>query len=200
MGWQEYVGYVGSFLMFSTFWMKTMIPLRLVGIAANCAIGTYAATKDLYPMVAMHVLMLPVNVYRLEQMRALLLRVSNVTEGRFQPDALLPFMSRERHSDGSVLFARGDESDKLYLIREGEVRLKELGYVLSPGELLGEIGILSDSNRRTATAICDGEVVLYSITRDDVTQLFFQNPEFGYFLMRLVTDRLLQNQSAAEQA
>ena len=196
MEWQEYVGYVGSFLMFSTFWMKTMIPLRLAGIAANCAMIVYAAAVGLYPMVAMQMLMLPVNIFRLVQMRGLLLRVSQASDGSFRPDALLPFMDKESHADGDVLFAKGDSSHKLYLIREGHVRLKELDHVLEPGEMLGEIGILSDTNRRTATAVCEGEVQLLSITREDVTQLFFQNPEFGFFLMRLVTDRLLANQSA----
>lgn len=194
MEWQEYVGYVGSFLMFSTFWMKTMIPLRLAGIAANCAMIVYAAAVGLYPMVAMQVLMLPVNIYRLVQMRGLLLRVSQATDGSFQPDALLPFMDKERHADGDVLFRKGDDSHKLYLIRKGDVRLEELDRVLEPGEMLGEIGILSNTNRRTGTAICEGDVELLSITREDVTQLFFQNPEFGFFLMRLVTERLLSNQ------
>ncbi len=198
MEWQEYVGYVGSFLMFSTFWMKTMIPLRLAGIAANCAMVVYAAAVGLYPMVAMQVLMLPVNVYRLIQMRGLLLRVSEATDGTFHPDALVPFMDKERHADGDILFREGDDSHKLYLIRAGRVRLQELDHVLGPGEMLGEIGILSDSNRRTATAICEGQVKLSSITRADVTQLFFQNPEFGFFLMRLVTDRLLSNQSRSK--
>jgi CRP-like cAMP-binding protein len=155
----------------------------------------YAGAVGLYPIVGMQVLMLPVNIYRLMQMRALLLRVSQASAGSFRPDALLPFMDKERHADGDVLFRKGDDSHKLYLIREGRVRLVELGHLLEPGQMLGEIGILSDSNRRTATAVCEGEVKLHSITREDVTQLFFQNPEFGFFLMRLVTDRLLANQS-----
>ncbi len=198
MEWQEYVGYVGSFLMFSTFWMKTMIPLRLAGIAANCAMIIYAAAMHLYPMVAMQVLMLPVNIYRLVQMRALLVHVSQATGGGFRPDALLPFMDKEHAHNGEVLFRRGDDSHKLYLIREGAVRLVEIDHVLQPGDMFGEIGILSENNRRTATAICEGETRLLSITREDVTQLFFQNPAFGFFLMRLVTDRLLANQVGSE--
>lgn len=199
MEWQEYVGYVGSFLMFSTFWMKTMIPLRLAGIAANCAMVVYATSMGLYPIVAMQSLMLPLNIFRLVQMRALLLRVSQAAGGKFSPDALVPFMDKETHADGDVLFRRGDDSHKLYLIREGRVRLEELDHVLGVGEMFGEIGIISDENLRTATAVCEGPTKLLSITRDDVTQLFFQNPEFGFFLMRLVTDRLLANQSAKQR-
>ncbi len=199
MGWQEYAGYVGSFLMFSTFWMKTMIPLRVAGITANAAMIVYAAAAGLYPILAMQCLMLPVNLYRLYQMRALLLRVAEAAEGGFQPDALIPFMKKEMHADGEVLFRVGDDSHKLYLIREGAIRLQEIGHTLEAGAMFGEIGILSEHNRRTATAQCQGKTLLYSITRDQVTQLFFQNPEFGFFLMRLVTGRLLRNSAAQGQ-
>lgn len=193
MQWEHFVGYLGSFLMFSTFWMKTMIPLRLAGMTANFVMVIYAAALGLYPILAMQALMLPVNIYRLYQMRSLLLRVSEAADGTFRPDALIPFMNKEAHADGDVLFRRGDDSHRLYIIREGRIRLEEFDFELGPGEMFGEIGILSDANRRTATAICVGRVKLYSMTREDVTQLFFQNPEFGFFLMRLVTDRLLTN-------
>ena len=162
-------------------------------MAANCAMVIYAASMELYPILAMQSLMLPVNIYRLVQMRALLVRVSEVSGGTFRPDALLPFMNKEHHSDGDVLFEKNDDSHKLYVIRKGRIRLQEIGIELGPGEMFGEIGILSDENKRTATAVCVGDSILLSITREDVTQLFFQNPEFGFFLMRLVTDRLLTN-------
>lgn len=196
MSWQEYAGYVGSFLMFSTFWMKTMIPLRVAGIAANTAMIIYALLGGLYPILAMQLMMLPVNFYRLFQMRALLLRVSLASEGGFQPDALVPFMKKELFQDGDVVFRVGDNSHKLYLIRNGAVLLQEIDHTLGPGDIFGEIGILAENNRRTATAQSVGKTQLLSITRDEVTQLFFQNPEFGFFLMRLVTGRLLQNAEA----
>lgn len=53
------------------------------------------------------------------------LRVSQASDGTFSPDALLPFMDKERHADGDVLFRKGDDSHKLYLIREGQ--LAQLG-------------------------------------------------------------------------
>jgi len=41
MQWALYLGYLGSFLMFCTFYMKTMIPLRLTGIAENVCMIIY---------------------------------------------------------------------------------------------------------------------------------------------------------------
>lgn len=193
MEWQEYVGYVGSFLMFSTFWMKTMIPLRVAGIVANTAMILYAAASGLYPILAMQCLMLPLNFYRLYQMRALLLRVAEVGGGHFSPDALVPFMKKESFADGDLIFEAGEDGHKLYLIRSGQVHLKELGHTLQAGEMFGEIGVLSEQNLRTASAVAKGATHLHSISREEVTQLFFQNPEFGYFLLRLITARLLEN-------
>ena len=62
MGWQEFVGYLGSLLLFSTFWMRTMIPLRIAAIAGNLSMATYAAMAGFYPMVGLQLLALPVNV------------------------------------------------------------------------------------------------------------------------------------------
>lgn len=193
MGWQEFVGYLGSFLLFSTFWMRTMIPLRIAAIAGNLAMASYAAMAGFYPMVGLQALALPVNVARLVQMRRLTRRVALASGGEFTAGALVPFMRRETYQDGDVLFRAGDEGDRMYLIREGRVRLVEVDRVLGPDELFGEIGVISAKNRRTATAVCEGRTVLMTLDQDHVLQLYFQEPEFGFYLMRLVTDRLLHN-------
>lgn len=193
MGWQEFVGYLGSFLLFSTFWMRTMIPLRIAAIAGNLAMATYAAMAGFYPMVGLQLLALPVNVARLVQMRRLTRRVALASGGEFTAGALVPFMNREIHEDGHVLFRAGEESGCMYLIREGKVRLVEVGRVLGPDEIFGEIGVISAQNRRTATAVCEGRTVLMKLDQDHVLQLYFQEPEFGFYLIRLVTDRLLHN-------
>jgi len=193
LGWTEFVGYLGSFLMFSTFWMKRMIPLRVAGITANCAMITYAASVSMYPVLVVQALMLPLNLWRLVQMRALVRRVQASSVGEFGPDALIPFMRKESFDDGDVLFRKGDKSDKMYLIREGKILLKEIDIKLYPGDVLGEIGLLSPTNRRTASAICEGKTRVLSMNRKDVHQLFFQQPQFGFHLMELVTERLLRN-------
>ena len=200
MGWQEFVGYLGSFLLFSTFWMRTMIPLRIAAISGNLAMATYAAMAGFYPMVGLQMLALPVNVARLVQMRRLTRRVALASGGEFTAGALVPFMKREVHEDGDVLFRAGDESGCMYLIREGKVRLVEVDQVLGPDELFGEIGVISAKNRRTATAVCEGRTVLMKLDQDHVLQLYFQEPEFGFYLIRLVTDRLLHNLEEARSS
>ncbi len=45
----EIAGYVAAVLVFLTFYMKIMIPLRIVGICSNCAFIVYGYLGGLYP-------------------------------------------------------------------------------------------------------------------------------------------------------
>ena len=68
VSWVEVSGYVASMLVFWTFYMKTMIPLRIVGILGNVAFMTYGAGGHLYPVLILHAMLLPLNCVRLIQM------------------------------------------------------------------------------------------------------------------------------------
>ena len=193
MHWYDLLGYLGSVLMFSTFYMKTMIPLRLVGIAANVSMIVYTAAAGIYPVLILQACLLPLNVLRLVQMRRLIDRVAEASTKDFKLDALVPFMTHEHHVAGQVLFRKGEKSDKLYLIQRGGVRLQEIGHVVGQGDMLGEIGILSPNNRRTATAVCEGDTDVLTLTEDKVLQMYYQDPKFGFYLVRLIIQRLLHN-------
>jgi len=58
---------------------------------------------------------------------------------------------------------------------------------------MGELGFVTRNNKRTQTVECieNGEVL--TITYDRLLEIYFDNPEFGYFFLRLASDRLLQN-------
>ena len=137
----ELLGYVGSFLMFSTFYMKTMIPLRVTAIAANGCMITYTALSGIYPVLILQACLLPLNIVRLVQMRRLVAQVKESARGDFRIDPLLPFMRREQAAAGDTLFREGDTADKMYLIQRGRVRLLGIDKILGPGDVMGEIGV-----------------------------------------------------------
>ena len=58
---------------------------------------------------------------------------------------------------------------------------------------MGEFGFLTPDNRRTATIECieDGHVL--TITYDKLLEIYFQNPQFGYYFLVLTSQRLLEN-------
>lgn len=198
LGWIELVGYVGSTLMFLTFFMKTMIPLRMTAIAANVVMIVYTGSKGVIPILVLQSCLLPLNVFRLVQMKRLIARVKAAARGDFKLDPLMPLMTHEHRRAGEVVFRAGDESNRLYYVQRGSIRLEELGKLVTAGEVVGEVGVLSPTNVRTATAICVEDSDLYSLSSDQVLQLFYTNPEFGFFLVRLVTRRLLANLNEAQ--
>jgi hypothetical protein len=192
--WIEIAGYLASLLVLATFYMKTMIPLRSVAIASNVVFMTYGFLQGLYPVLVLHLILLPLNCLRLQQMRALIRRVRAASQGDRSMEWLVPFMTRQTFPAGHVLFKAGDDAPAMHLVLRGSVRLVELGVTLPHGAVLGEIGVFAPDNRRTATAVCDTEVELGTISNTKVLELYFQNPTFGLYLIRLVIERLVENE------
>jgi hypothetical protein len=194
----EIAGYVAAGLVLATFSMRTMIPLRFVGIASNVAFIVYGFVGGLYPVLFLHALLLPLNVYRLAEMYRLIREVESAGGGGTGIDVLMPFMTSESKPSGSVLFRNGEDAVDMYLLTDGRIRLEEFGIDIGPGEVIGEIGIFSPRGKRTATAVCVVDCRLQRITRDRVRELVFQNPRFGFYLLGLIAGRLVDDLKAME--
>jgi CRP/FNR family cyclic AMP-dependent transcriptional regulator len=67
-------GYAASALVFGTFYMKRMLPLRLTAIASNIAFIGYAWANGLTPILVLHATLLPLNLLRLAEQRRLAAR------------------------------------------------------------------------------------------------------------------------------
>ena len=65
MRWVEVAGYIASSLVFLTFYMRRMVPLRLVSLCSNVAFLTYAFALHLAPIAILHGALIPVNIVRL---------------------------------------------------------------------------------------------------------------------------------------
>jgi len=62
--WVDAAGYLASFLVFATFCMRTMIALRVAAIGSNvCFIG-FGIAAHVYPVLLLHVVLLPLNAVR----------------------------------------------------------------------------------------------------------------------------------------
>ena len=180
-------------LVFSSFFMKTMIPLRIIAVTSNVAFISYALLGlkygifgRVYPILVLHSALLPLNVLRLRQIKRLIDAVNEASKGETF-EYLVPYMRRERHSRGETLFTKGDVADKLYLVEEGSIFLPEAGKRLSRGALFGEVGLFAPQSVRSLTAVCEDDCTLYAITKDKVLELYYQNPRFGFFLIRMVS-------------
>ena len=189
----EGLGYLASLLVFTTFCMKTMVPLRMVAILSNVAFMLYAYFEQLYPVLILHLILLPLNIYRLAQIKQMIRRVQAAVTHDMDFSVLLPHMSRSHVSKGDVVFRKGDHANALYYIASGEVLLHELNITVGEGDIMGEVSLFTLEQRRTATAECTTDCELYTLSSAKIQELYYQNPAFGFSLLRLITERLLDN-------
>jgi CRP-like cAMP-binding protein len=189
----ELFGYIASVLVFTTFYMKTMVPLRLVAIASNVAFIIYALWGGLAPILILHVLLLPLNTLRLLQLRNLSRQIERAARETFSPRALLSLMRHREIHANETLFSANDPANELFYVVEGTLFLPELQQEIGPGSFLGEFALFSESGRRTATAIARTDCTLMSLSRGAVFAALVQEPRLGIHLLKLVTTRFLQN-------
>jgi CRP/FNR family cyclic AMP-dependent transcriptional regulator len=114
-------------------------------------------------------------------------------------DWLKPFMHKHSFKRGSVLFEKGDHAEEMFYIVSGRLRVKELGLELPAGHMVGELGFLTPENQRTQTVECLDDVEMLVISYDKVRELYFQNPSFGFYFLRIASERLLQNVNRMER-
>ncbi len=195
----EVVGYVASGLVLATFAMRTMIPLRLLGIASNVAFITYGYVEGLEPVLILHAILLPLNIYRLAEMIRLVREVEGAGRDPSSLAWLLPFMRPASLAAGAVLFRKGEPADVMYLLTEGRIRLEEFGVEIEAGEIVGEIGVFTSEGARTATAVCTADCRLQHVARERVHELVFQNPRLAFYLVGLIAGRLADDLKIIEQ-
>jgi CRP/FNR family transcriptional regulator, cyclic AMP receptor protein len=201
--WIIVAGWVAAVLVFSAFFMRTMIPLRIVAIASNVAFIAYALLglrygvfDRLYPILVLHSTLLPLNLIRLRELNRMIasVRATNADEAI---QALIPYMKLEQYQEGDVVFRRGDPANKLYVVQDGNVRLLETGKRISAGAVFGEVGLFAPHGVRSLTAISHDDCRLATISADKVLELYYQNPRFGFFLIRLISSLVVGDRAPA---
>lgn len=196
----DIAGFAASALLLATFSVRTMIPLRLLGISSSVAFLVYGFSSGLLPIIFLHMILLPLNLYRFFEMQRLTWEMRDAQEGRQGFAAFLPFMSGVSQPAGTTLFRKGDQADDMYVLTSGRVRLPEIDAEIEPGEVVGEVGMFAPDGQRVSTAVCTEDCRLQRITRDRVRELVFQNPRIGFYLIGLVTGRLIEDLKKLERA
>jgi CRP/FNR family transcriptional regulator, cyclic AMP receptor protein len=107
-------------------------------------------------------------------------------------DRILAAARRVRLSRGQVLFHEGERGESVYLVETGKVAVRistpEGALVtvamLGPGSAVGELALLGDDDRRTATVQAVEPVVALSLYRRDFAELRRQYPSITEFLVK----------------
>jgi hypothetical protein len=104
-------------------------------------------------------------------------------------------MFERRYSDGDLIFRAEDPSDAAFRIRSGQVRLGPGGSgaaaarVLGPGDVLGELRLLS-GGQRGETAHAVGAVIVDVVTRADLLRMFEHEPAPARIAFNALFDHL----------
>ena len=184
---------LGTTLLLASFVVKSMLSLRTLALASNVIFLAWAYLEWVWPTLAINSVILPLNAWHIWNIRRLTLESTRATEDSPVAQWLLPHMHRRPFEGGEILFRRGDPANKLIYIASGAVRMEEIGERVGPGELIGEIGLFSPAKKRTQTLVCETDGVSYEMTEEMIFRLYYQNPKLGFYLMRLVVQRLLRD-------
>ena len=87
---------------------------------------------------------------------------------------------------------------EMFLTVTGKFLVNEFNVEIPPGSLVGELGFLTPNQRRTATVECIEAGHVMTITYEKLLEIYFQNPQFGYYFVVLTSQRLLENISRLE--
>jgi hypothetical protein len=84
MTWIDFVGYLAALTVLMTFCMDTIVPLRGLAIASNVLFIVYGIAGQLYPVLLLHALLLPINVTKMVrlQVRGINARRESIGRGR----------------------------------------------------------------------------------------------------------------------
>ena len=199
MDYVTVIGFIAAGLVIATLSMRTMVPLRVIGIASNFAFVTYGFLFGSYPTVVLHSILLPLNVYRLREMLKLIKQVKTASQGDLSMEWLKPFMSKRAINAGEILFRKGEQANHMYFVVAGRLHLLEIDINVLPGALVGELGMLAPARERTQTLECTESGSVLEISYDKVQELYYQNPTFGFYFLRLATARLFENLGRLER-
>jgi signal-transduction protein with cAMP-binding, CBS, and nucleotidyltransferase domain len=199
MTWIDFLGYAASASVLATFCMGTMVPLRIAAIGSNVLFIAFGALAHIYPVLILHIILLPVNCARLLQIQRLIQSVNTARVTDLSIERLLPFMSRRVARAGEILMSKGDKADRMYYLVSGKMEVREIGKILEAGSVLGEIGIFARDQKRMATVVCTNDCELYELNENKAMQLYFQDRSFGLALLRLIIARLMEDMHLLRQ-
>ena len=197
----QFVAWFAAALVFSSFFMKTIVPLRALAIASNVVFIGYALLGLHYgifdkvlPILFLHATLLPLNIIRLNEVRRTIKSIRQMRVGTHPNDFLIPFMSRrEVVAAGKFLFKRGDRADTVFVLTQGKILLPDVNKRLEAGDMFGEVAIFSDHATRSTTAVCEEDCELFSIKGEKVLELFYQDKHFAFEIARALSHYVAEN-------
>ena len=192
-------GFIGALLTLASYLMKSMLPLRLMALAANFFFVAYGYLESALPSLMLYATMIPINAKKVYEIKKLVRAIEHAKADTPVSEWLLPHMTRRVAKAGEVLWHKGDKATEMLYVEKGQLKLQEYDELIGPGSLVGEIGLFAPDNRRTRTIVCATNCTLYGLSSEAMALLYYENPKLGYHVMRLIVARLMHDVDVANQ-
>src|SRR4051794_9180032 len=105
-----------------------------------------------------------------------------------------------RYDTGDVIVGEGETGIGFFVIAEGTARVETHGErrgTLSSGSSFGEVALLDEGGRRTATVIAESPLRVFGITAWQFTPLLEQHPSIAVRVAKILARRLRQAEERA---
>ncbi len=106
--------------------MSTMLSLRAVAVCSNLAFIGYGFGAGIYPVLVLHLILLPLNVVMFLQMARLLRKAKRAAATDLSPNWLQPFTRAKHLKAGETIFRKEIMPICRYMVVSGEVSLPEI--------------------------------------------------------------------------
>lgn len=197
----EAVGWLAAVLKVTTLTMRSMIPVRILAMASSVCFILYSGVFQVWPLLAIELVLLCVNAYRLYEIIALRRLVTHMTdESETDFSAAMAYGKKRVIQAGNVIFEKGDPVDSLYYLAEGRVEVEDQNVSVAAGNIFGEMAFFNKSAARSATVRCLEDTVVFELDEKRFTRLQYEDPEFAMAVMRTVTKRLVANAAQTQEA
>ena len=100
---------------------------------------------------------------------------------------------QRRFSAGDTVASEGGGGVGFFVIAEGDAKVTVHGEeraTLGPGDYFGEIALIDDQARRTATVVADSDLTCYGLTSWEFRPLVETNAEIAWKLLQAMAKRL----------
>lgn len=196
----DLLGWLAAALTLTAFSMRTMRPLRMAAVGSNVLFIGYGLAAGLWPVLVLHLVLLPFNLYRLSEVMRTAARIEDARRDGFNAKWIDGAGRRQRFPAGTAIFRKGDPTDYLYVVQSGTVHIEGVDARVGPGEIFGEIGFFTEAETRTLGARAETDVEAVALDAAAMAALHYQHPEFGAYLNRVITRRLLEGARARPEA
>jgi hypothetical protein len=69
MSWIDFLGFSAAFTVLASFCMTTIVALRALALLSNILFMLYGLSAHIYPVLMLHLILLPVNLFKLHRIK-----------------------------------------------------------------------------------------------------------------------------------